>query len=61
MEIKGRWIRDAKEKWEEFNQKYPNSEVWLLKDLKKFGFKHNKGKLMFDFNTTYDDLLIKVS
>lgn len=63
VEIKGRWIRNAKEKWKEFHTKFPNSEVWLLKDLKGFGFKHsvkNNKKLVFDPSTINTNFLKKL-
>ena len=41
VEIKGRWIRDAKEKFEKFKETYPEIKIELLmkKDLKKLGIR----------------------
>lgn len=33
VEIKGRFYKDAKFKWDEFHTSYPNSEVWSKKEL----------------------------
>lgn len=37
IEIKGRFIGDAQEKWDWFHGKYPNSELWDEKKLKAIG------------------------
>lgn len=37
VEIKGYFRKDAKEKWEWFNETYSNSELWNKKKLKKLG------------------------
>ena len=37
VEIKGYFRDDAKEKWEWFNRTYPNSELWMVKQLKDKG------------------------
>lgn len=41
IEVKGRWIRDAKEKFEEFKKQHPEIKIELLmkKDLIKLGIK----------------------
>ncbi len=37
IEVKGRFIRDAEEKWDWFHKKYPNSELWDKNKLKELG------------------------
>ena len=39
VEIKGRMYPDALEKWTEFHDRYPNSELWEIKKLKSIGIK----------------------
>lgn len=37
VEVKGRFFDDAKLKWDEFQQAYPNSELWSKKELALLG------------------------
>lgn len=37
IEIKGYFRNDAREKWDWFHEKYPNSELWNKKALKGIG------------------------
>lgn len=39
VEIKGRFLGDAKEKWDWFHSTYPNSELWDRPKLKSMGLK----------------------
>jgi hypothetical protein len=39
IEIKGRFLDDAEEKWNWFHSRYPNSELWDEKKLKSLGVK----------------------
>lgn len=37
VEVKGRFIGDAREKWDWFRSEYPNSELWDKEKLKQLG------------------------
>lgn len=42
IEIKGRFMGDAREKWEWFHKKYPDSELWNERKLKELGIPTRK-------------------
>lgn len=45
VEIKGWWMqKKSKDKWDEFHEKYPNSELWGADKLKSLGYIKTKKK-----------------
>ena len=48
IEVKGRWMRNSKEKWDAFHETRPNSELWNGNKLFELGLLDKRKRIKFD-------------